>query len=299
MVFINNELQSGLHERTGKRFEVERIGQTAIKARPAGFSHDTPGFSVLVERHSFRLRAHLKLDALAGQLVTAIRAGVSNNPGSVDAVERELKINGWKSGIQITDNVFVIEAIDNEEFVSEPAQLTEKTVAVISTLSEFVLNQYQITRAFDTRPARLRSTSDSSEEHPIWEYDPYERDKSTLRHRVLENWLIDQLHDNDLEPQDSVHGPQFDVGWSLNGSFVVCEVKSTQNNETKQIRLGLGQVLHYKFETKLTSKQDVKAALLVESEPEDSMLIELCRSVDVCLFWPTDSGIPGELINAN
>jgi hypothetical protein len=145
----------------------------------------------------------------------------------------------------------------------------------------------------------LRSTSDTNEDHPVWEYDPYERDKSTVRHKILENWLIEQLLDNDLKPQDSVNGPQFDVGWSLNESLVVCEVKSTQNNETKQIRLGLGQVLHYKFETELTTKQDVKAALLVESEPEDSMLIELCRSVDVYLFWPTDSGIPDELINAN
>jgi hypothetical protein len=70
-------------------------------------------------------------------------------------------------------------------------------------------------------------------------------------------------------------------------TLVVCEVKSTRVSETHQIRLGLGQVLHYRaMLTAAAPGSDVVPALLVEGPPADPLWTEVCRSVGVLLFWP-------------
>ena len=65
----------------------------------------------------------------------------------------------------------------------------------------------------------------------------------------------------------------------------VCEVKSlTVENEEKQLRLGLGQVLRYRH--LLQAKGEIRAALILERSPTDLSWIELCKRLGVSLAWP-------------
>jgi len=63
-------------------------------------------------------------------------------------------------------------------------------------------------------------------------------------------------------------------------------VKSlTRGNETGQLRLGLGQVLHYAMLLGGNGRQ-VRAVLAVERTPTDPRWISLCAAHGVTLVWP-------------
>ena len=44
-------------------------------------------------------------------------------------------------------------------------------------------------------------------------------------------------------------GPQFDLAWTIGETLVICEVKTTGGDQVKQLRLGLGQLLHYRAQS--------------------------------------------------
>jgi len=295
-MFSKTELEHALQIRTGIQFEVETLVSTAVGVRPLGIQGDTPGFSVFVERRNFRMYASVVLDAFGGQLRSAIRAGIVNNPSSLTTASRALASAGWQSQIRIDDDLVAIAAYDEREFVSATDELVQSAVDAITILSEFVLSHFVLTKPLEFRPSTPRGLSLNADQSEVWEYDPSERDRSTIRHRMLENWLIEQLKEAGLEPLDPVRGPQFDVGWQVNGSLVVCEVKSTGGDEVKQIRLGLGQVLHYRAEARKSEDREVLAALMIEKPPEDELFFDLCEEVNVRLFWPNDAGLPYQLL---
>ena len=68
----------------------------------------------------------------------------------------------------------------------------------------------------------------------------------------------------------------------------MAEVKSTtEANEERQLRLGLGQVLRYR--NLLTERsQTAKAVLVVERPPRDFSWRSLCEDLGVLLVAPTD-----------
>jgi hypothetical protein len=87
--------------------------------------------------------------------------------------------------------------------------------------------------------------------------------------------------------------PDFDIGWRHRGFTYVGEVKSlTKANETKQLRLGLGQVLDYQDEL-LAHEPNVLAVLIVERRPTDDRWLLLCQRLGVLIIWPEvfDSGL--------
>ena len=295
-MFIRSELESELERENGIRFEVEVLTPTSVKARPVDFSEDSPGFSLVVERRNFRMHIRVVFDPFAGQLRSAIIAGHANNPESLQSVNRTLAQSGWVSEMRLDDSLLQISASHGDIIQSEPAEIVRGSVQAMTALCQFTLSPYLLTRPLEFRRATMRNKDYGIDEHTVWEYDPSERDKSTLRHRSLENWLIELLREENLEPLDPVQGPQFDVAWQVNGKLIVCEVKTTRLNETKQIRLGLGQVLHYRHEAALNSEHDVIAALLVERAPAESLFEELCRELGVHLFWPDETGLPPELM---
>ena len=81
-------------------------------------------------------------------------------------------------------------------------------------------------------------------------------------------------------------GPQYDLAWLDGPILYVAEVKSTTDeNEERQLRLGLGQVLRYRH--LLSAKYSTIAAWLVpERQPSDPSWVELCDDLDVSLVWP-------------
>jgi len=299
LVFIRSELEFELEKENGIRFEVEILTPTSVKARPADFSEDTPGFSLVAERRNFRMHVRVVFDPFAGQLRTAIIAGHSNNPGSLESVNRALAQSGWTGDVRLDDNYLQISASYDNAFESDPGEIVRSSIDAMTVLCQFTLGFYVLTKPLEFRSATMRNTDYGENEHSVWEYDPSERDRSTLHHRALENWLIQLLREENIEPLDSVRGPQFDVAWQVNGKLVVCEVKSTRLNETKQIRLGIGQVLHYRHEAAQNSEHEVIAALLVENAPAESLFEELCEELGVHLFWPGENGLPSELLGSS
>ena len=87
-------------------------------------------------------------------------------------------------------------------------------------------------------------------------------------------------------------GPQFDLAWTIGETLVICEVKTTGGDEVKQLRLGLGQLLHYRAQVAKDTPGSVRAALLVESQPQDGIWQELCEELGIVLFWPDEGPLP-------
>ncbi|HEY5196504.1 MAG TPA: hypothetical protein VIJ51_05705 [Solirubrobacteraceae bacterium] len=103
----------------------------------------------------------------------------------------------------------------------------------------------------------------------VFEYDPDERDRQTRQHEALVLRLaiaIRKLGHVPLLPTGD--GPRYDLAFVKDDdkSLVVIEVKSlSDNHAVHQLRLGLGQVLHYAHA--LSADRQVSPALAVPTEP--------------------------------
>ena len=241
------------------------------------------------------MRAQVVLDPLGGRMRTAILAGMESNPAAADRTSAAIREAGWHPEIRNSDYDLYIGAVGQENAPIEDDALLASCVSVAGALSEFVLAQLVVTRKLETRPAAMREISELAEESPVWEYDPSERDRATQNHRLLENWLISQVQQEGLSPLDAVRGPQFDLAWMIGETLVICEVKTTGGNEVKQLRLGLGQLLHYRAQAARDTLGCVRAALLVEKQPQDGIWQELCEDFGIVLFWPDDGPLPTSL----
>lgn len=87
--------------------------------------------------------------------------------------------------------------------------------------------------------------------------------------------------------------PEFDLAWHVPeradapvSELTVCEIKSlTGENESSQLRSGLGQLLDY--QDQLTARGVVvRAVLWVERAPREPRWVDLCRRAGVQLAWP-------------
>ena len=294
-MFNRIDLTSAFEDVLSVPHDVRVLTPLSFRLRPLGIQSDEPGYSVVVQRSAFRMRAQVTLDALAGRMRAAILAGTSSNPASADRTSATIREAGWSPEIRISEYGLYIGAIDLEVTATEDDALIQSCVRVASALSEFVLAQLVVTRKLETRPAAMREISELADDSPVWEYDPSERDRATLEHRMLENWLISRVQEEGLGPLDAVRGPQFDLAWTIGETLVICEVKTTRGDEVKQLRLGLGQLLHYRAQATLDTSVSVRAALLVGSQPEDDIWQDLCKDLGIVLFWPDDSPLPTSL----
>jgi hypothetical protein len=118
--------------------------------------------------------------------------------------------------------------------------------------------------------------------------DPDEVDRSLGAHNATQNALADWLQQAGCVPHSSpIRSASFDLAWEWPDSGLgVAEVKSLNDrNEAKQLRLGLGQILHY--HSMLEAEGDrVDAVLAVEREPRDTAWLALCERHGVILVWP-------------
>ena len=119
-----------------------------------------------------------------------------------------------------------------------------------------------------------------------FEVDPDKIDRGLRGHRRTQNLLSEWVKGQGLVPlSPSVGTPDYDLAWVQEGRTFVVEVKSLSGaNETRQLRLGLGQVLDY--DDLMSSGQPVQPVLAVEREPADSRWLNICERHGVSLVWP-------------
>jgi hypothetical protein len=83
----------------------------------------------------------------------------------------------------------------------------------------------------------------------VFETDPDKVDRGTTAHKDTQDALAEALKDAGLKPRSPKPvDPAFDIAWrdDAGGAAFICEVKSlTEENETRQVRLAIGQVLDY------------------------------------------------------
>lgn len=140
--------------------------------------------------------------------------------------------------------------------------------------------------AITLRPYRRSNETLEPRPRTSAEYDPDAVGRGYRSHARLQNALHDHLVTQHIKPGGpEPGGPIFDLGWWFRGVFYVAEVKSlTLANAEKQLRLGLGQVLHYRH-LLLDRAPTVIAVLVVEYDPGPTWS-GLCDDLGIRLVWP-------------
>ncbi len=118
--------------------------------------------------------------------------------------------------------------------------------------------------------------------------DPDLVGRNLSAHRRLQNDLAKALEKCGRIPLSPLpEDPDFDIAWrDGDGTFTVCEIKSlTDASETRQLRMGLGQILDYLdlLAARITATRGV---LWVERQPSNPRWIRLCERAGVALAWP-------------
>jgi hypothetical protein len=120
--------------------------------------------------------------------------------------------------------------------------------------------------------------------------DPEKVERGTRGHAITQNALASFLRVQGIDPRSHGQGePEFDLAWENNETHYVAEVKSiTTANEEKQLRLGLGQILRYRYVLQEVVQAPVIAVLVAEREPTDASWRALCRELGVVFAWLGD-----------
>jgi hypothetical protein len=155
-------------------------------------------------------------------------------------------------------------------------ELAEQVMPTLALPPEEVFPDYQA--ANETPTTRPREP---------FAVDPNEVDRALGAHSATQNALAAWVRLKGMTPLRSAgSAADFDIAWDDGGTLVVAEVKSlTPDNETGQLRLGLGQVLHYAMLLGENGRQ-VRPVLAVERAPSDPRWIGLCAAHGVTLVWP-------------
>jgi len=136
----------------------------------------------------------------------------------------------------------------------------------------------------DYRPANEDATA---ERNPIVWVDSDAIDRGTRGHAKTQNALAAHLTARGLQPRSpSLAEPPYDLAWEQGDRICVAEVKSlTLQNEERQLRLALGQVLRYAQQLSYKRKP-IRRLIAVERRPVDATWTELCADHNVDLVWP-------------
>lgn len=117
--------------------------------------------------------------------------------------------------------------------------------------------------------------------------DPNEVDRALGAHAATQNALAEWVRARGMTPlRPGGSAADFDLAWDDGGTLTVAEVKSlTRRNQTGQLRLGLGQVLHYAMLLGANGRP-IRPVLAVEQAPTDPRWVDLCAAHGVTLVWP-------------
>jgi hypothetical protein len=119
--------------------------------------------------------------------------------------------------------------------------------------------------------------------------DPDLVGRGNRAHKHTRNALGAYLKSLEIQPLDPVSSdPPFDLAWWKGDILYVAEVKSlTRENEERQLRLGLGQLLRYSHLLRKRAEH-VIPVLVPELKPRDPEWGQLCKALNVKLVFPPD-----------
>lgn len=119
-------------------------------------------------------------------------------------------------------------------------------------------------------------------------YDTGPIQRASHQHHSLQDelaHLLLQHHLQPLEPRSC--DPAFDLAWRDGERLSVVEVKSLgPDNESAQLRSGLGQVLEYRHLLARRTVHQPRAMLAVDRPPRRLHWTGVCGDVGVALLWP-------------
>lgn len=120
--------------------------------------------------------------------------------------------------------------------------------------------------------------------------DPDLGGRGLRAHNVTQNRLAQAVRDAGHEPRrPKPDEPQFDLAWEDGDVTWVAEVKSiTPQNEERQMRTALGQVLRYAQLLEEESRM-VKAMIATEVKPTDTTWVDLFAREGIVLVWGPES----------
>jgi len=116
--------------------------------------------------------------------------------------------------------------------------------------------------------------------------DPDAYGRGLRSHIRTEQELARIAEERGLRPlTPTIEDPPFDVAWEMpDGSIVLVEVKSTtESNETKQLRLGIGQILDYADSLQRRGHR-IHTAICTTTPLRDRRWIDIASRVDVLLI---------------
>lgn len=149
------------------------------------------------------------------------------------------------------------------------------------------------------RPARSRGRryvrtepAEHTSRTRVFEVDPNAIDRGTKAHKDTQDALSVAVDGAGLEALEATGtDPQFDIAWLRGDVAFVTEVKSlTDENEERQLRLAVGQVLSYAYLLDWEDVAAVQPVIAVEREPNSAHWIGLCARHGVQLVWPETFG---------
>lgn len=124
----------------------------------------------------------------------------------------------------------------------------------------------------------------------IRHFNPETLENATREHRETQNKLAEWAKTRGFKAVRPSGEPLYDVGWWGPMGFFVAEVKSLGiDNEARQVRLGLGQVLDYRKQLKDKAEIDATAVLAVSRVPAKQNRHHwqnLAAELDVIFCWP-------------
>jgi len=156
----------------------------------------------------------------------------------------------------------------------------------LDVASDFPLRAHELVTGTKVEESYRRADEAASvAERDAFSIDPALVERGVRGHAKTQNQFADFLISLGHSPRSpSIGEPNFDIAWQSADRQYVAEVKSlTDQNEEKQMRLGLGQVLRYAYTMRQLNSCPV---LIVERRPRDTSWIELCSSLGVLLVWP-------------
>ena len=282
------DLAAALSQEVDVPHAGEELAPGRYSLSPVGFQPGDASYIVRVEHEGMRYHVAVEAAPFSGRLLGSLVERLGEHPELRDQIAADLGGLGWD--LKVTpahgSRTFFDAREGNSALLEEEEVRSGRVLQVCVRLTRVMLGSLAVTHIpAHTRPARRRD--EATAENVSWVYDPAERDRATATHRRLENWLLERLEREGIQPLDPQGSVEFDLAWlERDGSLTVCEVKSTSGHEDGQIRLGLGQVLHYAARLRAGWPRSINPVLFIEDVPTDPVWPPLCDEHGVILAWP-------------
>jgi hypothetical protein len=145
-----------------------------------------------------------------------------------------------------------------------------------------------ISEASYKRPVYLGKKDKGSPE--VFTKDPAKLERALMTHIDTQNQISDIISGKGFKPLSPGKGkkPDYDIAWKSYKNFWIVEVKSLPNGgETSQLRIGLGQLLHYKEQLrKKYPKLTIRTVLALEKRPEfEEMWRSICDDSNIVFCY--------------